>query len=317
MHNEQISQAYLNEYKGSLFEFLMAQGLARHFNTLSEFYKNTPERYFELFKEYEKSLRNFEIGLVEKLILLSQKTLSSFLKEYKFKSNGYRVKILGKFSDQENEADILLTSEKEEIPISLKLCKTGHFINTKSAGVKSFLKKYFDLKNEQEELNSLAHIEFESFSREIHDLKGLDFDIQYKSWRENNLSELPSSLEGESKLKIKKLYHVIAKHLHRILIKLEEEKPEVFKKAISKLCGLADNDIIMLTCFHKGTNDHEFSNIHIGHYQEKSKWKVLEINSGLSSFEIEGTRKVLQIRIKPMNKFTAPSYKVNCSVKYK
>ena len=42
-----------------------------------------------------------------------------------------------------------------------------------------------------------------------------------------------------------------------------------------------------------------------------------ELKPGISSFEIVFGKTTLQIRVKPMNKFTAPALKVNCSVKVK
>ena len=39
--------------------------------------------------------------------------------------------------------------------------------------------------------------------------------------------------------------------------------------------------------------------------------------SGNTSFIIELDHVYLQIRVKPMNSFTAPSMKVNCSIKFK
>ena len=49
---------------------------------------------------------------------------------------------------------------------------------------------------------------------------------------------------------------------------------------------------------------------------ETSSLKISEV-CGNTSFNIELDRLILQIRVKPMNLFLAPSMKVNCSVKFK
>ena len=49
--------------------------------------------------------------------------------------------------------------------------------------------------------------------------------------------------------------------------------------------------------------------------QELETLKINELKRGLSSFEIDFESLTLQIRVKPMNIFTVPAMKVNCSVK--
>lgn len=44
---------------------------------------------------------------------------------------------------------------------------------------------------------------------------------------------------------------------------------------------------------------------------------VKELSDGASSFDIAFKKFVLQIRVKPMNKFTTAAYKINCSIKMK
>ena len=49
--------------------------------------------------------------------------------------------------------------------------------------------------------------------------------------------------------------------------------------------------------------------------QELKTLKINGLKKGLSSFEIGLESLTLQIRVKPMNIFTVPAMKVNCSVK--
>ena len=44
--------------------------------------------------------------------------------------------------------------------------------------------------------------------------------------------------------------------------------------------------------------------------------KILDVKLRDNSFDIIFESIILQLRIKPMNKFTSKSYKVNCAVKF-
>jgi hypothetical protein len=99
-----------------------------------------------------------------------------------------------------------------------------------------------------------------------------------------------------------------------------ENKEEFFKQLLP-LMGLLNSEVVQVTCYYHRDKDGEF---HQGKIQvldleqltdELKSFKLDNDIKGNSSIELLGEHYCLQVRIKPMNKFTTQSYKMNCSVK--
>ena len=85
--------------------------------------------------------------------------------------------------------------------------------------------------------------------------------------------------------------------------------------------GFGRDEIIQATCFHGILNaeKYHFKGIKIFTestlYENLKAFKIGPIKDNLSSFEIKAGTMILQIRVKPMNIFTTPAVKINCSIK--
>ena len=102
--------------------------------------------------------------------------------------------------------------------------------------------------------------------------------------------------------------------------KIYQQQPIVFAKGLLPLIGLGHEQLVQATCFYSSVKNHYVLDEIL---VEKANDIMLEVKNcefgsyrdGLANFEIKLPKRLLQVRIKPMNKFTAPSFKVNCSVK--
>ncbi|MCB9092102.1 MAG: hypothetical protein H6620_06035 [Halobacteriovoraceae bacterium] len=308
-------QAYLNEYKGNLFEFLVAQQLARYYGSEKVFLSGLETHYLHLLQSYEHSLREFSKDLPTQLVVLKEafwKELQAYLKNKSFQ----KVELVGKFSSDLAEADILLSGTKNLL-LSLKLCKSMSFINTKSAGIKSFFSTYFQTSDLQKKFNEKIDYYFNEMARELHAMNDLEFDGDFKRWQELGLPSLPGHLPPEENSILLESYYKMANELHATFLEiLDNYGKKIFLKCLQPLMGFGRPDIVKAICFHSGTGKHEFKKAVFDECCESEDFKVDEYKENHSSFEIQFAKKILQIRIKPMNTFTAPSFKINCSVKH-
>lgn len=329
MTKESINQAFLNEYKGNLFEFLCAQCLAREFNLEYDFIKSVPPNFMGQLSHYESELRKIDPELPKKLIASASESTRAILKKYPEPPQS--ISVMGKINNahkiQDDETDICLDySNGKQLAISLKLCKSKSYVNTKSAGVKSFFEKYFsgfDLNNlVQDDLNNTLDIEYSKFVKDLyanHDLEPFDMGEVFDSqWKQNGFTELPGELRGRDHELLNRLYDRLRNQIFEACLKLYKENKVVFKESLLPLCGFTDPNIVQVKCYHKD------------HHVYKDDVKILSLKDLIdeegdlefmidgesnTSFSISLGKLLLQIRIKPMNKFTAKSFKVNCSVK--
>ncbi len=115
-------------------------------------------------------------------------------------------------------------------------------------------------------------------------------------------------------------YARLAQALQHRLAKIETGHPAAFSTGLVRLCGLAVPEMIQLVCFHEmhGKNP-EQADVRIHHQAmllerlPARQWRPLAESA---SCEIELKDWLLQIRIKPMNKFTTTAIKINCSVRF-
>jgi hypothetical protein len=194
-------------------------------------------------------------------------------------------------------------------------------VNTKSGGIKSFFSLYFPfIKREaQEEFNQFVDMEFHRMGCELHELHDLEFSGNYEAWVKLGFSELPGELDDESREVLKNYYARIAQRMHIILEEAFITNPSDFLKALPPLMGFGCPEILQVIYFHDFPKN-ENPSINIHSYADLSKELsrvTLKTFSNVSSIEVDVGSWSLQIRVKPMNKFTTTAIKINCSVKVK
>ncbi len=284
---------------------------------------------------YEELIRLHEGRLLTKLPLLSEQTVQRIWDELQ-KSNVHfsSWNVIGKMvgtndNDLWKETDIVGTyqdseGENRHLFLSLKLSKEHSFVNTKSAGVKSFLTKYFFLFkdqafNMQKELSDEVD---ESFFRMGHKLYSM-IDCEWKGVFDSawigHYPELPGELSPEMKSIVHESYYRITKKLSELLLRLKKHDPQIFCDSLYALCGFGHTEIIQVHCYHQ---DYEQKEITIKNFGDLFSKKNKECTVSLlketsSSLEVNMGKITLQIRVKPMNKFTTAAYKINCSIKVK
>lgn len=324
-------EALINEFKGNLFEYLVGSQMASALGLESRFIQSFGGELRVRLSEYESWLRQNDPELVGQLPNLALETSRKILSY--FPTSGIQnVLVMGKVgagggNERFKEADLLLLYEGEKvIPVSLKLCKANSFVNTKSAGVKSFIKKYFGTFEEsfekQEELDQIVQMSFLDMANQMYELVGLRFAGGFDGqWVDSGHPELPGQLEpGMNQVVVKSYRPVIAK-VREILLEFFGKNEKLFLHCLKPLCGFGQDNMTQVTCFHSSSKEGRYQTHSIHISDEKSS--VLnaddvhfpEENREISSFEISLGKLILQIRIKPMNKFTVPAHKINCSVK--
>jgi hypothetical protein len=317
-------EALFNEVKGSLFEFLMGRKLSQLTGEELKFIEGLDKNYLHVLSQQDRMVRQF---YPEMLTFLNQMTedscraLISYLKE-----TPHTPQLRGKFvnsslTDEIHEADLILESSQGTLPLSLKLNKKNSFVNTKSGGIKSFFLNYFSFipHSYQQEFNLLVDQEFSRMSYELHALNDLEFSGDYSLWVKKGKSELPGELTPEERHILKEFYARLAKEMHRILTMGLAQDPVAFRSALPALMGFSHQEILQLVCFHDFKSQGE-SAVSIHAFEDVERFlseMVIEPFNQTSSVEISLGPWSLQIRIKPMNKFTTTAIKINCSVKFK
>ena len=321
-------EAYLNEYKGHLFEFLLARLIARDALVEKNFFSQIHPSLLKRFKTYEAEIRKLDSELLKALPKLSREAFSNLKKELPREIR--QVHVLGKLmgasqNSSLGESDLVLVSKEKVLPLSLKLCRFGAFVNTKSGGIKSFIKKYFSDFDEalfmQNNLNLKIDAFFNALISELTEINQLETSIPFKdAWRKKGLSELPGELSKKNRERIYQYYNEIINELYKSLEKFKNENSEVFKHVLKPLLGFSHDDMWRVICFYKNELrcPYNFSGLNLTRADELDKLKLVlhPPKEDLSSFVLKTSKFEFQIRVKPMNKFTAPALKVNCSVRF-
>jgi hypothetical protein len=315
----------LNEYKGNLFEFLVAQRLAQAFSIEGQFLSDLLPVYKEQLIKYELELKKLDSELSLKLPRLAQKTFDYLFNELNFLP--VKIFLVGKVASHSSQdlesTDILLLNAINELKgISLKLSKDQSFINTKSGGVRSFLQEYFchgEVASFQNELNLKMNVLYQAFAHELYEIFDLGEFDDFKRYRKEGFSELPGSLDGEARGSLLKYYNDSIKVFYDYLQQLQSLDPDLFQQGILRLIGFTDKNLIQVLVSHE---NHEIKKIqyysidefqnNFFEFREKTSQDLTT-----SSLHLESKKLTLQIRLKPMNVFTTASMKVNCSIKHK
>ena len=326
MHTAQ-KEALNNEIKGYLFEYLTARELAVLLGREESFLCHETKRVGGRLREYETWLRHHDPLLVSRLPLLARETAR--LLDAQISPEGESVRLCGRRGEAaggdrvEGEADILLEGGGgSPLSIGLKLCKANAFVNTKSGGLRSFLIKYFGAEtwDAQERLNRALDWSFDCMAGSLYESAGLDYEGAWdSSWEDAGHSLLPGELSAERNALVLEHYGRMVDVLYDEVGKYRLGHPVGFVRALPPLLGFANPNLIQVFCFYKGR--YRIEDIVIVDGRELD-WSMPNVRMGervpgRSSFEIMIRDRVLQIRVKPMNKFNARALKVNCSVKWK
>jgi len=329
-----IDQSLMNDVKGEFFEFLVGRKLAQLFQVEKDFYFSMGVKKLSHLIGQEKYIRECDVSLIEKFTILANKTseviekkilnLLLFLNE---RSMGKRIKIervmlLGDEYREEKDLGLILTNEKQYY-ISLKLCKNQSFVNTKSAGISSFLSTYFfsditlEIENEFKEKCYFAH---NMLANNLNDQHALESTDQFDHYKKENYPTLPGQLKGKFQNYLFKYYGECSMALFHSLDKIRKNRFPCFQRGLGKIMGLGNPQTLQVICFHSGTLDYDLKKILCDYYSDKSSFlrnvKMLSPKVNQTSFGILMSKKQLQIRIKPMREFTESSPKINCSVKW-
>lgn len=325
MSQDQIKkEALFNEVKGSLFEYLLAKRLSQWAQREREFQSKLDANYLTVLSQQDRMVRQFYPEMLPFLLQASEASARA-LQEW-CGETPENISLVGKLSNtpvasEWFEADLLLETSSGKCPWSLKLNKKNAYVNTKSGGIKSFFLQYFTFlpPEIQEAFNQLVNLEFHRVALELHRLHDLEFDGSFQGWVKAGLSELPGELSAEARQLLKAYYARIAREMHRILTEAATLDREAFARALAPLMGFGSREMHQLICFHdfKGNSPvdvriHSFEDLKgsLGNFKIKEFGEV-------ASVEVEIGKWSLQIRVKPMNKFTTTAIKINCSVREK
>lgn len=317
-------EALFNEVKGSLFEFLVSKHWAQASGNELNFIKSIDPNYLTVLSQQDRMVRQFypELGeFLRKISVITANDFTNHLKEVP-----KNPKLLGKFSNGElsesiHETDILAQSSQGDLNISLKLNKKSSFVNTKSAGIKSFFETYFSFLSSdiQREFNQFVDQCFYEVSFSLHELNGWEYPGDYSLWVKNLKPELPGELSEEERNVLKVYYAKIASKMHEILKNAQQDFTHQFHQSLPSLMGFSSDKIIQLICMHDFKNDtapviqiHEFKDLN----EVLDQAKIKDFNQ-TASVEMQLGNWDLQIRVKPMNKFTTTAMKINCSVRFR
>lgn len=317
-------EALLNEIKGSLFEYLVARFLSQIFSLEGSFLKEIPADYQEILEQQDYMTREVFHEMVHLLPVWAKMTaekISERLHDQSIK----KIQLVGLYNSKDEEvaeADIMIHGERV-YKISLKLNKRKGSVNTKSGGIKSFLANYFpsDLSaSKQESFSQMVDSEFSLMKSSLYQLASLEEDTNWSQWRQRGLSELPGELPDDFREVLHGYYARLARELGLILKEIERSDPAKFTQGLIRLCGMSDQDVIQGICFHDiyGKNPEQVDVV-VHDYQsvfEQVTERAWVEQTEIASCEIKLKDWMLQIRIKPMNKFTTTSIKINCSLRF-
>ncbi len=317
-------EALFNEVKGSLFEYLVAKRLAFLNQDELRFHKSLDRNYLTVLSQQDRMVRQFYPEMLSFLETVSKKTADTILPY--FKGNKFSPHLTGKFANTHSsrelhEADLLIKTEEGLTPLSLKLNKKNAYVNTKSGGIKSFFTHYFPFIDSevQQRFCQLVDLEFNRMSIELHAFHDLEYPGHFNLWVQHGFSELPGELSKEERAILKRYYARIAYEIHHIMTQAQKQNAENFSQSLAPLMGFGSHEIVQVICFHEFKTSHE-AEVIIHPYKEigpQLKDARIMAFQEISSVEVEVGNWSLQIRVKPMNKFTTTAIKMNCSVKVK
>jgi hypothetical protein len=339
MKNQQRSlQQSLNEWKGCLFEYLVAKSFSVVSHEPSYFQQKIPPAMIETLWSYQKSLYQQHQKLYHCLPLWAEETANAIkgMPQYQEKEL-WKVWWSGKGKEvltKKNEADVMLYfSGGTTLLCSLKLSRYASYVNTKNAGVKSFFSRFFSYawnsykqKQYEEKLDLLfSQLTWRLYHTVTHheqeelDASSLSLD-QY--WQSKGKPLLPGQLDAEERKWVHHWYFevmsLIYQEIH--LIFYDPQWKEELIESWPKLLGREEGELVQVVAFHDGHDGLHLKKIFILEHEfirrQLNQARLGVLGVGKSYMEIFFPGMILQIRVKPMNHFTVQSLKINCSVKF-
>lgn len=315
-------EALFNEVKGSLFEYLVARRLSA--DSELTFMESLDKNYLNVLSQQDRMVRQFYPEMIHFLQGASELTAASLLGFLKFTPS--QVRLMGKYSSSSLaseifEADLLIWDQERKLPLSLKLNKQNSFVNTKSGGIKSFFSTYFSFLSAdvQSSFSAFVDQEFFRMAHELHALNDKEFEGDFHSWVQSGKSELPGELSIDERGVLKAFYARVALRMHEILSSAAKANSEAFGSALPALMGFSSPEIIQVICFHD-FKTHAPSQVEIHTFKELLPYlnqaKISEFGD-IASVEVKIGPWLLQLRVKPMNKFTTTAIKINCAVRFR
>ena len=145
--NNTNSNALINEYKGNLFEYLVAISTAKRLGIEAAFLQSFGGEAKQRLTFYQHELMELDRSLYTQLPVFAEEVAELLYKkasDRKIENILVMGKSAGASHDESyGECDIMMVSQKHQYPYSLKFCKYGAYVNTKSGGIRSFFNKYF------------------------------------------------------------------------------------------------------------------------------------------------------------------------------
>jgi hypothetical protein len=315
-------EALFNEVKGSLFEYLVARKIATQGEAELLFQRSLDQNYLTVLSQQDRMVRQFYPEMLTFLDAVSTQTTSSIIEA--LGEVPREPRLTGKFSNSEaagelSEADLLVQLKGRILPLSLKLNKKNAFVNTKSGGIKSFFLQYFSFLSSETQVkfNQLVDREFSRMGAELYGLHEMEWSGGFAEWVQLGHSELPGELERSERALLHAYYARISLEMQKIFEKAKEQDPVQFGLALGPLMGLGRPDMLQVICFHDMKQGHEAS-IEIHDFKELAPLldsAQIMPHGAKASVEIRAGHWTLQVRVKPMNKFTTTAIKINCSVR--
>ncbi len=323
------NEALINEFKGNLFEYLVGLELAKSIQAEAAYLSSIDSELIMRLRSYEDWLWQNDDELAEQLPQLA-KSCSCYLLE-NYQSNFKRVLLVGKIAggshdESVGEADLLLIDDEEKsTSISLKLCRKGAYVNTKSAGIRSFLSKYFesvpDINLAQERLSLVLDHSFKELARELHSRHDLCPSDKFSDdWLEAELPVLPGALEPYDQDLLYQHYFRVIQVINETLTEAFKKWPKQFNQSLASVLGFNDSSLLQLTCYHHEVDKkkYQLSYCELVNYDQRKEQldqaTFIAPQVKQASMTIRYPFGNLQIRVKPMNKFTVSALKINCSV---
>ena len=312
-----------------MFEYLVGLELAKSIQAEATYLSSIDSELINRLRSYEDWLWQNDPDLAEQLPQLAKRCSSHLLENYK--SDFKKVLLVGKIAggshdETVGEADLLLIDQADKsISISLKLCRKGAYVNTKSAGVRSFLAKYFEsipnIGLAQERLSLVLDHSFKDFARQLHSRHDLDASEKFsKEWLEAELPVLPGALEQVDQELLYEHYFRVIQVIHETLCEAHEKSPHEFNQSLASILGFNDSSLLQLTCYHQEIDKRKYqlSYCELVNFSQRKEQldqaTFIAPQPKQASMTIQYPFGNLQIRVKPMNKFTSPALKINCSV---
>lgn len=315
-------QALINEYKGNLFESLVGREIASKYQIEDLYWLKMSPTMLSILKEYESKLRAYNPAMMTHMSVLAKKFAADIVHTLPKKMTN--VFLVGKLAANQAQfrfpdADIILETSEGFLPVSIKLSKDKAFVNTKSAGIKSFFPKYVTHPKAslwQHDINRKLDLEFSKMARELYEDVGLEFegDEKFSRWSEQGYSILPGQLSDRHKKIIHYFYVSMRDEIYHYFEQLSSDQLAL---TANQLAGQRAEEMMQLICFHSGTDQHEYArSLVLTQEESNTSWELGKKTIDLTSFELKSKKKIVQVRMKAMNSFIVPALKVNCSVKY-